>query len=217
VFDFEALMNAMGDLNEPVVMTIIDEVVSDGLQDAAMTLSACQKGMEIVGNRFESGEYYVGDLIFAGELMAQVGDRLGNSFIIGQDQAGKQTKVILCTVKDDLHDIGKNIVKSFLIANSFQVIDLGIDCSARSVVNAVEETGAKIVALSGVLFLAVNSMKAVVEALKSSGHEDVKVLIGGMPVSEAVCKYVGADAWAHAPERTVKICLDWAKQLGETE
>jgi methanogenic corrinoid protein MtbC1 len=123
--------------------------------------------------------------------------------------AGAKTKMILCTVKDDLHDIGKNIVRSMLEANGFEVLDLGIDCPAQKVVDTVKAEGIRIVALSGVLTLAVNSMKNTVDAIKAAGL-DCKVIIGGAPVSEAACRIVGADEWAHSPQKTVDTCKAWA-------
>ena len=118
--------------------------------------------------------------------------------------------MILCTVKEDLHDIGKNIVRSMLEAAGFEVTDLGIDVPAEKIVETAKEKNIKIVALSGVLTLAIDSMAATVEALKAAGLSDVKVIIGGAPVNEDVCERVGADAWAHSPQKTVSICKQWA-------
>ena len=83
--------------------------------------------------------------------------------------------------------------------------------SIQDVMNLIKENGIKIVALSGVLTLAVDSMKATVEAFKAAGMEDVKIIIGGAPVSEAACKLTGADEWAHSPQKTVSVCKAWAE------
>ena len=88
--------------------------------------------------------------------------------------------------------------------------DLGIDVPAQKVVDTVKEKNIKIVALSGVLTLAIDSMKATVEALKEAGLKDVKVIIGGAPVSETACALTGADEWAHSPQKTVQVCKAWA-------
>ena len=118
--------------------------------------------------------------------------------------------MILCTVKDDLHDIGKNIVKAMLEAAGFEVLDLGIDVPAATVVETAKAENIKIVALSGVLTLALDSMKATVEALKAAGLSDVKVIIGGAPVNEEACQRIGATAWAHNPQTTIQYCRKWA-------
>jgi len=113
-------------------------------------------------------------------------------------------------VKDDLHDIGKNIVRSMLEANGFDVLDLGIDVAPETIVERAKAENIKIVALSGVLTLALDSMKATVAAFKAAGMDDVKIIIGGAPVSAAACSNIGADEWARSPQKTVDTCKSWA-------
>ncbi len=209
MIDFENLAQAMGDLDEDTMVELLNAVMAEGGADAARAMEACQKGMDTVGRLFEEGEYFVGDLIYAGELMTQAVDILKDALTAG-DSSGTKTKMILCTVKDDLHDIGKNIVKAMLESNGFDVIDLGIDVPAAKVVETAKAENIKIVALSGVLTLAIDSMKATVDALKAAGL-DCKVIIGGAPVNEAVCTRVGANAWAYSPQKTVEICKQWAE------
>ena len=209
MIDFEALATAMGELDEDTVKELLEEVMADGGQDANKAMDACQKGMDTVGKLFEEGEYFVGDLIYAGELMTDAVAILKDALVSGES-AGPKTKMILCTVKDDLHDIGKNIVRSMLEANGFQVLDLGIDCPAEKVVETAKAEGIKIVALSGVLTLALDSMKATVAAIKDAGLE-CKVIIGGAPVSAEACRNIGADEWAHSPQKTVSVCKEWAQ------
>ena len=206
MIDFENLATAMGELDEDTVKEILQTVDSPDSANAAM--EACQKGMDTVGKLFEEGEYFVGDLIYAGELMTDAVDVLKPYLAVG-DAAGSKTRMILCTVKDDLHDIGKNIVRSMLEANGFDVLDLGIDCPAEKVVETAKAEGIRIVALSGVLTLALDSMKATVDAIKAAGL-DCKVIIGGAPVSAEACKNIGADEWAHSPQKTVAVCKGWA-------
>lgn len=118
--------------------------------------------------------------------------------------------MILCTVEGDLHDIGKNIVKSMMEAGGFEVLDLGIDVSPVAIVKAVKENDIKIIGLSGVLTLAIDSMKATVDALKTEGMRDgVKVIVGGAPVTAEYCKTVGADAWSLNVAEGVNICRKW--------
>ncbi len=209
MIDFEALAAAMGDLDEDTVKEVLEEVMAQGGSDADKALEACQKGMDTVGRLFEEGDYFVGDLIYAGELMTDAVAILKDALAAG-DSAGPKTKMILCTVKDDLHDIGKNIVRSMLEANGFEVLDLGIDCPAEKIVDAVKAENIKIVALSGVLTLALDSMKATVEALRAS-CPGVKVIIGGAPVSAEACRNIGADEWAHSPQKTVDTCKAWTE------
>ena len=207
MIDFENLAVAMGELDEDTVKELLEAI--DNAEDANKAMEACQKGMDTVGKLFEEGEYFVGDLIYAGELMTDAVEVL-KPFLAGSETTGSKTRMILCTVKDDLHDIGKNIVRSMLEANGFDVLDLGIDCPAEKVVETAKAENIKIVALSGVLTLALDSMKATVDALKEAGL-DCKVIIGGAPVSADACRNIGADEWAHSPQKTVATCKAWAE------
>lgn len=212
MIDYDALAEAMGELDEDVVVSTLHQVMKDGGAGAQEAMAACQKGMDIVGTLFESGDYFVGDLIYAGELMTQAVEILKDALVSGDSGSNEKVKMILCTVKDDLHDIGKNIVRAMLEAAGFEVIDLGIDVSADRIVEAVKEEHVKIVALSGVLTLAIDSMKKTVDAIKAAGMEDVKVIIGGAPVSQEALQITGADEWAHSPQKTVTVCKNWAKK-----
>lgn len=208
--DFGELAQAMGDLDEDTVKEMLEEVMSDGGSQAQNAMDACQKGMDIVGKNFEEGEYFVGDLIYAGELMTDAVGILKDALVSG-DGGSSKARMILCTVKDDLHDIGKNIVRSMLEAAGFEVLDLGIDVPAQTIVDTAKKENINIIALSGVLTLAIDSMKAAVQAFADAGMRDkVKIIIGGAPVSEDAMKITGADEWAHSPQKTVAVCQGWA-------
>lgn len=209
MIDFNELAQAMGDLDEDTVNNLLNEVMAEGGKDAPAAMDACQKGMDTVGTLFESGEYFVGDLIYAGELMTGAVSILKDALVSGNEEGGAKAKMILCTVKDDLHDIGKNIVRAMLEAAGFDVLDLGIDTPVEKIVETAKAENIHIVALSGVLTLAIDSMKATIEAIKAAGL-DCKVIIGGAPVNEEVCHNIGADEWAHSPQKTVKVCKQWA-------
>ena len=209
MIDFENLAAAMGELDEDTVKELLEAVASP--EDANKAMEACQKGMNEVGRLFEEGEYFVGDLIYAGELMTDAVEALKPYLTAGSSAA--KAKMVLCTVKDDLHDIGKNIVRSMLEAAGFDVIDLGIDVAAEKIIETVKAEGIRIVALSGVLTLALDSMKNTIAAMKAAGLDDVKVIVGGCPVTEEAAKAMGADEWAYSPQKTVKVCSAWAEQL----
>ena len=153
MIDYEELAEAMGDLDEDTVKELLETVMADGGSGAQQAMDACQKGMDIVGSRFESGEYFVGDLIYAGELMTDAVSILKDALVTG-DGGGTKTKMILCTVKDDLHDIGKNIVRSMLEAAGFEVLDLGIDVPASEIVKAASNGGMKKATTIGLAMIA---------------------------------------------------------------
>ena len=212
--DYKELEKAMADLDEDTVLDMMKEVMDNGGEGVQEAMEACQKGMSEVGDLFEKGEYFVGDLIFAGEIMVEAMDVIKPA--LAGTGGNKLGKMILCTVKDDLHDIGKNIVKAMLEAGGFEVLDLGIDVPPEKVVETAKNENIKIIGLSGVLTLALDSMKNTVEAFKEAGmRENVKIIVGGDPVSEDASRAIGADEWAYSPQKTVKVCTEWAKELGQ--
>ncbi|MBQ3052066.1 MAG: cobalamin-dependent protein [Clostridia bacterium] len=209
MMDKQAIIDAMADLEEDELYDYMNEIMDNDGEGVQEALEACQEGMKIVGERFEEGEYFVGDLIYAGEILTEATNIIKPALTgDGQEKFGK---MILCTVKNDLHDIGKNIVRAMLEAGGFDVVDLGIDVDPQTIVDTAKNEGIKIIALSGVLTLAVDSMKDTIEAFKAAGmRDDVKIIVGGAPVTETVCASVGADEWALSPQKTVSVCQSWA-------
>lgn len=207
MIDFEKLAAAMGELDEDTVKELLEAVASG--EEANKAMEACQAGMNEIGKLFEEGEYFVGDLIYAGEIMTDAVEIL-KPLLAGGEGAAAKGKMVICTVKDDLHDIGKNIVRSMLEAAGFDVVDLGIDVSAEKIIEVCKAEDIKIVALSGVLTLALDSMKNIIAAIKAAGLDDVKVIVGGNPVSADAAAAMGADDWAYSPQKTVKVCTAWA-------
>ncbi len=209
--DKQAIIDAMADLEEDELYDYMNEIMDNDGEGVQEALEACQEGMKIVGDRFEEGEYFVGDLIYAGEILTEATNIIKPALTGDGDGQEKFGKMILCTVKNDLHDIGKNIVRAMLEAGGFEVVDLGIDVDPQTIVDTAKNEGIKIIALSGVLTLAVDSMKDTIEAFKAAGmRDDVKIIVGGAPVTETVCASVGADEWALSPQKTVSVCQGWA-------
>ena len=207
--DFERLIEAMGELEEDTIMEIVNEA-AESEENANLAMAAMQKGMDIVGKRFEDGEYFIGDLIYAGEIMTDAMEILKGA--ISKSGGAALGKMILCTVKDDLHDIGKNIVRAVMEAGGFEVIDLGVDVAPEAIVEAAKKENISIVALSGVLTMSLNSMKDTVQAFADAGMRDqVKIIVGGAPVTEVSYLSTGADAWASTPQKSLAICTDWIK------
>lgn len=204
------LTEAVGDLDEDKVLELLKEFVeaNPSEEEAQNVLNACQQGMGIVGDLFDKGEYFVGDLIFAGELLTNAVDILKP--IIGTSVTEKVGTIVLGTVEGDLHDIGKNIFKSMAEAAGFEVHDIGIDVSASTFVEKVKEIKPQIVGMSGVLTLAIDSMTNIIGELKKEGlREDIKVIIGGNPVTKEACEHVGADGYTTNAAEGVKICQGW--------
>lgn len=210
--DLQVLTQAVGDLEEEKVLDMLNEFMATNPteEQAQEVVNACQQGMAVVGDLFEQGEYFVGDLIFAGELLYSAIDILKPA--LGGSGGAKIGAMVLATVEGDLHDIGKNIFKSMAEAAGFEVYDLGIDASPQAFVDKVKEVKPNIVGMSGVLTLAIDSMKKTVDALKDAGlRDDVKIIIGGNPVTEDACKMAGADAFTTNAAEGIKIIQGWVK------
>lgn len=203
----DALQNAVADLEEATVLKLVQERLTAGTDPLAI-LGSCREGMVAVGKRYEAGEYFVSDLIMAGELLKQATALLGSR--IKSDGSGGRGKVVVGTVKGDIHDIGKDIVVSLLKASGYNVTDLGVDVPAQKFVDAVKASSATVVGLSGLLTISFDAMKETVAALNAAGlRSKVKVMVGGGPVTEQVREYVGADALGSDAQSAVTLCNQW--------
>jgi len=200
----EELINSFANLEEEKTLNLVKELLKT--QDPMVIIEACRKATTIIGEKFERGEYFLSELVFAGEIFKKVMELVLPRL---KKRAKPIGTIVLGTVQGDIHDIGKNIFKVFAEASGFKVIDLGVDVPPEKFVEAVKKYNPDIVGLSGLLTLAFESMKKTVEALKHAGlRENVKVIIGGGRVNENVKEYVGADAWADNASKGVRLCKE---------
>jgi corrinoid protein of di/trimethylamine methyltransferase len=169
------------------------------------------QGMAIVGEKFQSGEYFLPELVVAGDVMKE-GMKIINPYLEGE--AGRKgEKVVIATVKGDLHDIGKSIVIMLLSGRGFDVVDLGVDIPAEKIVDAVREHEPVILGLSALLTLTMPRMGEITGALKAAGlREKVKVIIGGTSVTPQFAEVIGADHSSTNAAEGVEKCLEWVKQ-----
>ena len=201
----DQLKQALSDLDEETALKLVQERLDAG-DDPLSIIAACREGMADVGKRYEANEYYVSELIMAGEVFKQAMAKISTKF--QTDSGPKRGSVVIGTVKGDIHEIGKDIVVSLLQAGNYNVIDLGVDTPPEKFVEAVKESGATVVGLSGLLTVSFDAMKETVGALKSAGLS-VKVMVGGGPVTEQVRAYVGADALGADAQAAVALCDQW--------
>jgi methanogenic corrinoid protein MtbC1 len=201
----DQLKQALSDLNEETALKLVQERLDAG-DDPLSIIAACREGMADVGKRYEANEYYVSELIMAGEVFKQAMAKISTKF--QTDSGPKRGSVVIGTVKGDIHEIGKDIVVSLLQAGNYNVIDLGVDTPPEKFVEAVKESGATVVGLSGLLTVSFDAMKETVAALKNAGLP-VKVMVGGGPVTEQVRAYVGADALGADAQAAVSLCDQW--------
>jgi methylmalonyl-CoA mutase cobalamin-binding domain/chain len=196
VMDFEKLTELIIELEVDDIADAVKEALEEDNKDPFDVLNALTKGMDEVGRRYEEKEYYLTELVLAGETMKEAFKVLQPA-LAAADQSVEKTKIILATVKGDNHDIGKNILGSLLLSSGFELHDLGMDVSKDVIVEKVKETGAKIIALSSLLTMTVEQIKAVDEALKNAGVRDkVKLIVGGAPLNMELAKKLGADDFA---------------------
>jgi 5-methyltetrahydrofolate--homocysteine methyltransferase len=188
------LAKLLSDLKEPEALQFVEKALAEGIDPAAL-LEEAREGMVIVGQRFASEEYFIPDLIFSGEILKGIVRMLEPRLKKGKEQK-RLGKAVIGTVAGDIHDIGKDLVVFMLDVSGFEVLDLGIDVPAQKFVGAIKESGSKIVALSGFLTLAFDSMKETIDAIQKAGLRDnVKIMIGGGQIDERVRNYTGADAY----------------------
>jgi methanogenic corrinoid protein MtbC1 len=204
----EDLFNVLADLKEEEVLKISRERL-DSDEDPMDILNDARRGVEIVGERFASGEYFIPDLIYSGEILKQMTEMVKPK-LTRSAEVKRLGKVVLGTVAGDIHDIGLDIVDFMLDINGFEVHNLGVDVPVQNFVDKIKETGAPIVGLSGFLTLAFDSMKETVEALEKAGLRDkVKIMIGGGQVNEEIRKYTGADAYGCDAMAAVTLSKGW--------
>ena len=207
--NYVPLIEAIAKLDEELVLKIVKKQLQNKDNDPNEAVIACQDGLKKVGELFESGTYFIGDLIFAGELMSEIMEIIKPK-LLTNNKKNKIGKVLICTVEGDIHDLGKNIVKNLMVAAGIEVQDLGIDVQADEIVKNIIENEIKIIGLSGVLTFAIDSMKKTIDAIKEKGIRDkVKIIIGGAAVNADYCKYVDADAWTRNAAEGVSICRKW--------
>jgi 5-methyltetrahydrofolate--homocysteine methyltransferase len=181
----------------------------EGGEDPIKILEACKDAMNTVGKRFEKGEYFLPELIMAGEMLNQISEIIKPK-LKGEVASESLGKVIVGTVKGDIHDIGKDIVCFMLDVNGFEVIDLGIDVPVEKFVDSIKETGSTVLGLSGFLTLAYDSMKETIDAIKEAGLRDgIKIMIGGGQIDEKVKEFSGADAFGKDAMDAVKLAKGW--------
>ena len=202
------LVGALADLREQEALALV-QVRLDAGDDPLRIFDDARRAMEVVGERFSASEYFIPELVYAGEIIKEISAIVKPRMATGAD-ASRIGKVIIGTVAGDIHDIGKDIVVFMLDVNGFEVLDLGVDVPADRFVETIQETSSPVVGLSGFLTLAFQSMKDTVAAIEQAGlRNDVKIMIGGGPIDEHVRGFTGADAFGRDAMDAVELAKGW--------
>lgn len=211
----DALKNDIVNLDFDLIVKDAKRAMDAGIEPLRAITDGMAVGMQIVGEKFESGEYFLSELLVAGAVMKE-GMEVINPHITGE-LSQHLGKVVMATVEGDHHEIGKNIVMTLLIARGFEVIDLGTDVPTETIVDAVIKNAPNVIGLSALLTVTMPKMREVIEALTNAGIRDkVKVIVGGTPVTSEFAKDIGADHRAADAVEGVKKCVEWmTKNSGE--
>jgi 5-methyltetrahydrofolate--homocysteine methyltransferase len=205
----QRLSDAIVELDIDAIPRLCEEALEAGVPAHEAVIEGMAKGMEVVGQKYEDGEYYLAELIMAGETMKE-----GMAVVEPHLKPGDMSSAGRCvigTVKGDLHDIGKNVFASLLKAQNYEVIDLGVDVSPEQFVEAVREHEPQLLAMSALLTTTMGGMGSVIAELEGQGLRDgVKVIVGGAPMTQEFAEEIGADAVASDAVMGVRIVSRWA-------
>lgn len=202
------LINLMADLKEQEALARVRALI-DGGTNPLEILADARAAMEIVGKRFETYEYFIPDLVMAGEILTTISN-IVRPLLTSAETDQKKGKVLIGTVEGDIHDIGKDLVTFMLEVSGYEVLDIGIDVPPQVFVEKVKAFQPQVVGLSAFLTLAYDSMKRTVEALEAAGsRKNLKIMIGGGQIDEEIRQYVHADAYGKDAIAAVNLCNQW--------
>lgn len=201
-----SLVQVLADLQESEALEIVERRMERG-DDPMQIIEDCQAGMREVGERYAQQRYYLSGLIIAGEILAQIMDRVLPA-VEGQFSGKSAGRVLLGTVQGDIHDLGKSMLLMLLRSYGFTVLDLGVDVPPEKFVEAARDFQPQAIGLSGLITAAYSSMRETVAALRAMMDQDgvhIPILLGGQ-VDEQVCHYVSADYWTIDAMEGVRLC-----------
>lgn len=202
-FMSKMLIEAMAELNEDLVLEEVTALINSNVP-ALDIIGDLQKGIEIVGKRFEEKLYFMSELIISGEIFKEASEILGETIPSGTSMYGT---FVIGTIYGDIHDVGKNIVSTVMSSNDFEVIDLGVDVPTEKFIEAIRHYRPKVIAISCLLTNCFDNVKECIKAIEEAGlRKDTKILIGGGPLDEDACKYVNADTVCKTAQKTVEYC-----------
>ena len=201
-------------MKRPAVVEYVQSELEKGADPFAV-LQECQAAMEEVGKRFESGAFFLSELIYSAEIFKAVSPLLEAKLAESRRTRDSLGPVVFGTPLGDIHDLGKNLVITFMRANGFIVHDIGVDVPHHKFIDALKETGAPILALSGLITPALISMKEVIELLREQGLRDkTLVIIGGAVTTDLACRETGADVRGADAVAAVTLCKNYLAKLG---
>ena len=206
----DKLVDTMVHMREQEALSLAEKMLNDGVHPLKV-LEQCREAVEKVGKQFELGKYFLPELVMAGEMLKKI-SKMTEPFVKqdADQNIERIGKVVIGSVKGDIHDIGKDMVIFMLDVNGFEVQDLGVDVPPEEFVAAIRHTQPQIVGMSALLTTVFESFKNTVAAIKAAGlRDEVKIMIGGGTVTDDVRKYSGADAYGKDAVAAVNLSKKW--------
>ena len=205
----EKLVTAIADMEEEEALRLVRAMLDEG-KDPQAILDAGSEAMALIGARYDAEEYYLPELMIAGDMMKQIGE-LVKPKLKGEAALKRPLgKVVIGTIAGDIHDIGKDVVAFMLDVNNFEVHDIGVDVPADKFVDKIREVKPDIVGMSGFLTMAFDQIKRTIDAIREAGMRDqVRIMIGGSIMNDEAAEYAGADAYGKDATTAVRIAKSW--------
>jgi len=209
----EEIALAIIDGDGPIAANNVQAALESGMDPLRILNEGLMTSAAEVGKRFDQGEYFLPELMLTGRALKAAMDVLKPSLtrIYSNDASQARGKIVIATIQTDIHDLGKSLVASMLMAGGFDVTDLGVDVPAEKFMQAIRERKPQIVGMSGLLTMAIEAMKSTIAAIDSAGiHNGVRIMVGGAPITEQVRGYLGADGWGKDAVEAVELARQWA-------
>jgi len=203
----EGLKEAVIKFDIDNIKALAENALSQGVSAYEGVSNGMAKGMDVVGQKYQLGEFFLPELVMAGETFKE-GMKVFGAHLKPSEIAA-QGRIVIGTVEGDLHDIGKNIVASMVEASGFEVHDLGVDVTADHFLTEAREVSADVVAMSALLSTTFPHMKEVVDAIRKAGLSS-KIIVGGAPLNTETAKSLGADGYGRDAVEGANICKQWA-------
>ncbi|MCH8865179.1 MAG: corrinoid protein [Chloroflexi bacterium] len=203
--DMSQLARAIDEGDREKAVALAKEALNNGIDASEIISRGLQAGMSVVGDKYSSGEYFLPDMLMAARAMKTALEEIKPA--LGKTGIPTIGRVVIGTVAGDMHDVGKNVVATFLGGSGFEVHDLGLNVADQTFVDEVRARQADILGLSALLTTTMPLMGRIIQLLDEAGlRSSVKVIVGGAPVTQDYADYIGADAYAHDGGKAIRVC-----------
>ncbi len=205
--DMSLLARAIDEGDREQAVALAKQALDDGINASEIISRGLQAGMAVVGDKYSSGEYFLPDMLMAARAMKTALEEIKPA--LGKTGIPTIGRVVIGTVAGDMHDVGKNVVATFLGGSGFEVFDLGLNVADQAFIDEVRARKADILGLSALLTTTMPLMGRIIQLLDEAGmRSSVKVIVGGAPVTQVYADYIGADAYAHDGGKAIRVCRE---------